>query len=57
MQTGDNRYWAPLEKHKPSLSERIKHVTTRPFVILVHEPMLIATTVYMSVRTGIFSCT
>ncbi|KAI0749843.1 MFS general substrate transporter [Daedaleopsis nitida] len=52
-QTGDNRYWAPLERHKPSVSERIKHVTTRPFVILVHEPMLIAITVYMSFVYGI----
>ena len=49
-ETGETRYWAPLERNKPSMSQRIKRVVARPFVILAREPMLIAITVYMSVR-------
>ena len=49
-ETGDPRYWAPLERNKPTLSQRFQRVFTRPFSILIHEPMLIAITVYMSVR-------
>ena len=49
-ETGDPRYWAQLERNKPTLSQRFQRVFTRPFSILIHEPMLIAITVYMSVR-------
>ncbi|KAH9920854.1 MFS general substrate transporter [Epithele typhae] len=51
-ETGDNRYWAPLEREDKSIGERIKHVFARPFVVLVHEPMLIAITLYMSFMYG-----
>ncbi len=49
-ETGDTRYWAPMEKNKQTLSQRFRRVFTRPFNILVREPMLIAITAYMSVR-------
>ena len=49
-ETGETRYWAPLERNKPTMSQRIKRVVARPFIILVREPMLIAITTYMSVR-------
>ncbi len=49
-QTGDNRYFAPLEaQEKESLGKRVNNVVARPFKILFQEPMLIAISVYMSV--------
>ena len=48
-ETGDDRYWAPLEKNKMTFSARVKHILARPFIVLFKEPMLIAITVYMSV--------
>ena len=53
-ETGDDRYWAPLERNKMALGQRLKHVLGRPFIVLAREPMLIAITLYMSVR--IASC-
>lgn len=54
-ETGETRYWAPLERNKPTASQRIKRVVARPFIILAREPMLIAITVYMSVRLFFFT--
>ena len=48
-ETGDNQYWAPLEKSKMTVSARLKHILGRPFIVLFREPMLIAITLYMSV--------
>ena len=48
-ETGDSRYWAPLERDKMTFGQRAKHTLGRPFIVLVNEPMLIAITVYMSV--------
>ncbi|KAI0808175.1 MFS general substrate transporter [Fomes fomentarius] len=51
-ETGDDRYWAPLERNTMSKGARIAHVLGRPFAILVQEPMLIAITLYMSFIYG-----
>jgi len=52
-QTGDNRYFAPLEaQEKESLGKRVNNVVARPFKILFQEPMLIAISVYMSFVYG-----
>ncbi|GBE85689.1 MFS general substrate transporter [Sparassis latifolia] len=51
-ETGDDRYWAPLERQKLKFAPLLKHILGRPFVVLVHEPMLIAITVYMSFVYG-----
>ena len=56
QETGDDRYWAPLERNTMPLGQRIKHVLGGPFVVLVNEPMLIAITLYMSVRLTSFHC-
>ena len=50
-ETGDSRYHAPLEKEesKPWV-EQANHILAKPFKVLVQEPMLIALTIYMSVR-------
>ncbi|KAI0324201.1 MFS general substrate transporter [Cubamyces sp. BRFM 1775] len=51
-ETGDDRYWAPLERNKMALGQRLKHVLGRPFIVLAREPMLIAITLYMSFIYG-----
>ncbi|TBU30061.1 MFS general substrate transporter [Dichomitus squalens] len=52
-ETGDDRYWAPLERNKLPLSQRLKHILGRPFVVLFSEPMLLAITAYMSFVYGV----
>ena len=50
LKTGDENYYAPLEKIAPkSLGKSIEGTISRPFKVLFQEPMLIAITVYMSV--------
>jgi hypothetical protein len=49
-ETKDERYYADMERSKFSISARVEKVLARPFIIMVQEPMLIASTVYMSVR-------
>ncbi|KZT01280.1 MFS general substrate transporter [Laetiporus sulphureus 93-53] len=51
-ETGDDRYWAPMNKQKKTIRQHIKHVLARPFVILFREPMLMAITLYMSFVYG-----
>ncbi|TBU37202.1 MFS general substrate transporter [Dichomitus squalens] len=51
-ETGDSRYWAPLEKKDGTAFQRLKKVLARPFVVLIYEPMLIAMTLYMSFIYG-----
>ncbi|OJT09245.1 hypothetical protein TRAPUB_14320 [Trametes pubescens] len=51
-ETGDDRYWAPLERSTMSTGQRIRHILGRPFVVLAREPMLIAITLYMSFIYG-----
>ena len=51
--TGDDRFWAPLERNTMTFGQRVKHTVGRPFVVLAREPMLIAITAYMSVRIKI----
>ncbi|KAJ7038322.1 major facilitator superfamily domain-containing protein [Mycena alexandri] len=47
-ETGDSRFYAPMEKIKLSIWERVENVLARPFKVLFQEPMLIAITLYMS---------
>jgi MFS family permease len=48
-ETGDGRYYAPMEAHKPRLGDRLYNILAMPFKILFLEPMLIAISVYQSV--------
>ena len=48
-ETGDDRWWAPMEKKKMTLAKRAEEIVARPFKIFFREPMLIAVTLYMSV--------
>ena len=48
-ETGDNRYYAPMEMNKPDIRQRLYNILAMPFKILFLEPMLIAIVVYQSV--------
>ncbi|VDC02269.1 unnamed protein product [Peniophora sp. CBMAI 1063] len=51
-ETGDDKYYAPLETHKEPINQRINHILAMPFKILFQEPVLIALTLYMSFLFG-----
>ncbi|KAJ7786188.1 major facilitator superfamily domain-containing protein [Mycena metata] len=51
-ETGDPRFYAPMETKKVSILERVENVLARPFKILFREPMLLAITLYMSFVYG-----
>jgi hypothetical protein len=51
-ETGDDRYWAPLERRKKTAAAVFRDVLAKPFIILFLEPMLAAITVYMSFVYG-----
>lgn len=55
LETGDNRYWAKLERQDINVKQRAKKVLSQPFIVLFAEPMLIALTLYMSVSTVVES--
>ena len=48
-ETGDDRYYAPIEHKRVPVSQRVRDILGKPFKILFSEPMLIAITVYQSV--------
>lgn len=48
-ETGDERYYAPIEARNVPIGRRLYNILAMPFKILFLEPMLIAITVYMSV--------
>ena len=48
-ETGDNRYYAPIERKRAPLSQRVQDIVGKPFKILFSEPMLVAITIYQSV--------
>lgn len=49
-ETGDDRWYAPVEAITISRSERLKGILLKPWKILFLEPMLMAITLYTSVR-------
>ncbi|EMD35874.1 hypothetical protein CERSUDRAFT_52884 [Gelatoporia subvermispora B] len=51
-ETGDEQWWAPIEKQKLSFSQHMQRILARPFLILFQEPMLIAIVIYMSFIYG-----
>ncbi|KAF8916675.1 major facilitator superfamily domain-containing protein [Mucidula mucida] len=51
-ETGDARYYAPMERSKKTPAQQVENVLKRPFLMLVQEPMMIATTIYMSFIYG-----
>lgn len=55
-ETGDERYYAPLERVKRTAVQSLEHTLARPFKMLFTEPMLIAMTAYMSVGLSVRGC-
>ncbi|KAJ9113210.1 hypothetical protein QFC22_006049 [Naganishia vaughanmartiniae] len=51
-ETGDDRYWAPLERNERDIKSLSKVLFIKPFQMLFTEPMLAAITVYMSFVYG-----
>ncbi|KAK7468768.1 hypothetical protein VKT23_003269 [Stygiomarasmius scandens] len=51
-ETGDNRYYAPSERLTKTMSQRVEAILARPFKLLVLEPMMWASTAYMSFVYG-----
>ncbi|KII93810.1 hypothetical protein PLICRDRAFT_101527 [Plicaturopsis crispa FD-325 SS-3] len=51
-ETGDDRYYAPMERIKVSWRKRVSNILLRPFRILFREAMLLAITIYMSFVYG-----
>ncbi|TYJ53522.1 hypothetical protein B9479_005853 [Cryptococcus floricola] len=53
-ETGDNRYYAPLERAESvNVKTKVHNILFKPFIILALEPMLQAVTLYMSFVYGI----
>lgn len=52
-ETGDNRYYAPMERNELGLAKRLEGILARPFKVLFLEPMLLIITLYMSVRPSL----
>ncbi|ODO11081.1 hypothetical protein I350_01683 [Cryptococcus amylolentus CBS 6273] len=52
-ETGDDRYYAPLERADASFKARVHDILFKPFIILALEPMLQAVTMYMSFVYGV----
>lgn len=48
-ETGNNNWYSELEAQDLRFGERIERILTKPFKVLVSEPMLIAVALYMSV--------
>lgn len=53
--TKDDRHYAPMGANRLAFRERLESVLSKPFKILFLEPMMMATTLYMSVGIGL-SC-
>ncbi|CDZ96474.1 mfs general substrate transporter [Phaffia rhodozyma] len=51
--SGDENYYAPIERLDTSAKARVKMILVKPFDILFREPMLMAVTLYMSFVYGI----
>jgi hypothetical protein len=52
-ETGDDRWWAPIEKSTKSVSSTVGHSLLRPFEILIFEPMALILNVYTAVLLGL----
>ncbi|PPQ67075.1 hypothetical protein CVT25_005676 [Psilocybe cyanescens] len=52
QETGNDRYYAALERQEVDFKKRIEDILAKPFVILFNEPMLVAITLYMSFVYG-----
>jgi hypothetical protein len=56
-ETGDNRWYAPIEAVKVPFGQRVSNILGKPFKLLFTEPMLLAMTIYMAFVYGCLVCT
>lgn len=52
-ETGDDRWYAPIERKNLSFTERLNDILFKPFIMLAKEPMLLAVTIYMAFVYGV----
>lgn len=52
-ETGDDRWWAPLEQEDVGLVQRVEKILGRPLKMMFLEPMLLAINLYMSVSSDL----
>ncbi|RXK34710.1 polyamine transporter 1, partial [Tremella mesenterica] len=52
-ETGEERYYAPLERASHRVKDRLNDILLKPFVMLALEPMLLAVVMYMSFVYGV----
>ncbi|CAK7225529.1 hypothetical protein SCUCBS95973_005896 [Sporothrix curviconia] len=52
-ETGDDRHFAPLEKMSRSVIGTIGNALTRPFELLIREPMILALNLYSAILLGV----
>jgi MFS family permease len=52
-ETGEQRWYAPLERQDTSFRARLETILLKPFIMLALEPMLMAVTLYMSFVYGV----
>lgn len=52
-ETGEQRWYAPLERQDTSFKARLEGILLKPFIVLAREPMLMALTTYMSFVYGV----
>ncbi|KIJ47984.1 hypothetical protein M422DRAFT_163189 [Sphaerobolus stellatus SS14] len=52
-ETGDSRYHAPMERAPgPPMLSQVRDILSKPFILLVNEPMLVAVTAYLAFIYG-----
>ncbi|CAK7201111.1 hypothetical protein SEUCBS139899_003813 [Sporothrix eucalyptigena] len=52
-ETGDDRYFAPIEKMTKTILGTVANALKRPFELLVKEPMILALNIYSAILLGV----
>lgn len=52
-ETGEDRWYAPIERKQTDFRTRLNDIVFKPFIMLALEPMLLVTTIYMSFVYGV----
>ncbi|KAL1405775.1 hypothetical protein Q8F55_007448 [Vanrija albida] len=52
-ETGDDRWYAPIERQEVTIKERVNDILFKPFIMLAQEPILLLITIYMAFVYGV----
>ncbi|TXT08865.1 hypothetical protein VHUM_02993 [Vanrija humicola] len=52
-ETGDDRWYAPIERRDTSAKQLVSNILLKPFIMLAKEPILLAVTIYMAFVYGV----